>query len=86
MCDHPEREASMLTVAPNVWCDRCLAPLVAALNGGGVATVASCCGHGKRPGNIALADGRQLFIADPVDAEAIHRFLHGRQHQGDGNE
>jgi len=26
--------------------------------------VASCCGHGKMPGNIALVDGRELFIAN----------------------
>lgn len=42
--------------------DQCLAPLVAALNRGGVFTVASYCGHGKRPGNIALADGRELVV------------------------
>jgi hypothetical protein len=45
-----------------VWCDPCLEPLVRALNEGGVPTVASCCGHGQQPGNIALADGRQLLI------------------------
>jgi hypothetical protein len=42
--------------------DRCIAPLVKALNDGGITTVASCCGHGKVLGNIALADGRELFI------------------------
>lgn len=43
--------------------DSCIAPIVRALNGAGVVTVASCCGHGKRPGNIALADGREIIIA-----------------------
>lgn len=43
--------------------DACIAPLVKALNNAGFTTVASCCGHGKRPGNIALADGRELIIA-----------------------
>lgn len=43
--------------------DFCIASLVKALNAGGVQTIASCCGHGKRPGNIALADGRELIIA-----------------------
>jgi hypothetical protein len=43
--------------------DSCIAPLVKALNDGGVPTIASCCGHGKRPGNIALCDGRELIIA-----------------------
>jgi hypothetical protein len=42
--------------------DRCIAPIVQALNDGGVTTVSSCCGHGKRPGVIALADGRTLVV------------------------
>lgn len=42
--------------------DSCIAPIVRALNDAGVITVASCCGHGKRPGNIALADGREIII------------------------
>jgi hypothetical protein len=43
--------------------DACIAPIVKALNAAGIVTIASCCGHGKRPGNIALADGRELVIA-----------------------
>lgn len=43
--------------------DACIAPIVKALNDAGAATVASCCGHGHRPGNIALADGREIIIA-----------------------
>ena len=43
--------------------DVCIVPVVRALNNAGIATVASCCGHGHRPGNIALADGRELVIA-----------------------
>jgi tRNA(Phe) wybutosine-synthesizing methylase Tyw3 len=42
--------------------DRCIAPIVKALNDAGIVTVSSCCGHGKRPGDIALADGRELII------------------------
>jgi hypothetical protein len=42
--------------------DACLAPLVKTLNDAGYVTVASCCGHGKRPGDIILADGRELHI------------------------
>ena len=68
------REVAMIEAYPGVWCDPCIAPLVKALNesdlpavpsrlnADGVRTVASCCGHGKRPGRIALADGRELFI------------------------
>lgn len=43
--------------------DSCIARLVEALNDARLETVASCCGHGKRPSNIALADGRELIIA-----------------------
>ena len=39
-----------------------IAKIVKALNDGGVSTVASCSGHGWRPGNIILRDGRELFI------------------------
>lgn len=42
--------------------DTCIAPIVQALNNTGVATIACCCGHGKRPGNIALTDGREIII------------------------
>jgi hypothetical protein len=40
-----------------------IAPIVSALNAAGAATVASCSGHGHRPSNIALADGREIIIA-----------------------
>lgn len=43
--------------------DSCIAPIVRALNDAGITTVASCCGHSKRPGNIALLDGREIVIA-----------------------
>ncbi len=42
--------------------DPCIASLVQALNGAKIETWASCCGHNSRPGAIALADGRELFI------------------------
>jgi hypothetical protein len=66
MCDHSNdpggREAAMAEAYPGTWCDPCIAPLVKALNESAISTVASCCGHGKRPGKIALADGRELLI------------------------
>jgi len=43
--------------------DRCIHQIVAALNAGGVGTIASCCGHGKMVGTIMLSDGRELIIA-----------------------
>lgn len=51
----------------NAGIDKCLEPIIMALNAAGVKTVASCCGHGKQPGNIALADGRELIIAPDYD-------------------
>lgn len=42
--------------------DACIAPIIAALNAGGVPTIGSCCGHGKEPGSILLADGRELVV------------------------
>lgn len=74
MCDHTGdvggREAAMTVIernadgVPAVWCDPCIAPLVAILNQGGLKTVASCCGHGGNDASIALEDGRWLVITD----------------------
>ena len=67
------REAAMVVIRhdedgkPTVWCDPEIADLVRALNDGGVATVASCSGHGHRPGNIMLADGRVLVVCRDAD-------------------
>ena len=47
--------------------DFCIHKIVAALNAGGVRTLASCCGHGNMPGRIDLEDGRTLVIADNAD-------------------
>lgn len=45
--------------------DRCIAPLVRALQDGGIDMLGSCCGHGHSPGQIVLADGRRLVIRLP---------------------
>lgn len=42
--------------------DRCIAPLVTALNAAGIYTASSCCGHGKQDGTIVLQDGRTLIV------------------------
>ena len=42
--------------------DYCIVDLVAALNAGGLTTVASCCGHEEQDGRIDLEDGRVLMI------------------------
>jgi hypothetical protein len=51
--------------------DRCISHVVAALNAGGVETVACCCGHGKLPGRIDLSDGRVLVVMTPAGAAAL---------------
>lgn len=75
MCDHsPNREAAMVVThrkadgTPRVWCDPCIAPIIRALNDGGLPTAASCCGHGNRVGRISLADGRELFLVPDFEA------------------
>lgn len=57
-----ENQASMPIKGRVVCVDWCIHRIVAALNAGGVGTVASCCGHGSRDGTIVLADGRELII------------------------
>lgn len=53
-----------------------IAPIVAALNAGGVETIASCSGHGFRPGRIALRDGRELIVTrDDREADMIEEMF-----------
>jgi hypothetical protein len=53
--------------------DWCIHQIVAALNAGGIETVASCCGHGKIDGNIILADGRMLIIKGAKNTEQANQ-------------
>lgn len=73
MCEHGDTVALEVTVSADLAfegvdtrkvkpIDRCIAPLVKALNDGGMTTVASCCGHGRMEGTVVLADGRDLRI------------------------
>jgi hypothetical protein len=45
--------------------DRCIAPIVKALQEGGIDMRGSCCGHGRQCGEIELQDGRMLLILTP---------------------
>ena len=72
-CDGPggpktyENQVSM-PLNGRVQCiDYCIHRIVAALNAGGVRTIASCCGHEKLSGRIDLEDGRVLVIVDDPD-------------------
>lgn len=42
--------------------DRCIAPIIQALNDAGIHTTSCCCGHGKTDGTILLHDGRELIV------------------------
>jgi hypothetical protein len=44
--------------------DRCIAPLVKALNDAGYQTLASCCGHGRLPATVPLVDlqGKERWL------------------------
>lgn len=42
--------------------DKCIAPIVKALQEGGIDMRATCCGHNKVIGKILLQDGRILTI------------------------
>lgn len=57
--------------------DRCIAPIVAALNAGGILTANCCCGHGRRRGSIVLHDGRTLIISsNPGQAPTTNEKNH----------
>jgi hypothetical protein len=47
--------------------DSCIYEFVKMLNDNGYKTIASCCGHGKAPADIALVDGREIIIARDFD-------------------
>lgn len=79
MCERDNTEIIEITIVAKhsktgmdrrgtVGVDKCIVPLVKALNEAGLTTVASCCGHGKRYGNIALADGREILIMPDFDS------------------
>ena len=77
MCDYPNREAAMVvlrrdeTGRATVWCDPCIANVVDALNLAGLTTMASCCGHGRRPASIALTDGRWVLLMGGDDFDRV---------------
>jgi hypothetical protein len=49
--------------------DRCIAPIVEALQQAGIDMRGSCCGHGDHNGEILLGDGRKLKIVTDIDHE-----------------
>ena len=82
MCDYTNREEAMVTIArddqgiPTIWSDPCIAPIVKALNAGGLPTVASCCGHGNIPESSHSVTGDISSSSRPLH----HRRVHGDTH------
>ncbi|MCK5606503.1 hypothetical protein KAR91_31665 [Candidatus Pacearchaeota archaeon] len=74
---------SIMVDDKHVCIDSCIVTLVKVLNGGGFKTVASCCGHGNRPGSIIFSDGTELAIFPNWEsARKIDRLfsnIHGRK-------
>jgi len=67
MCEHGDTVILELPIVGDIRCgsadiDRCIAPIIKAMNAGGIITKACCCGHGKVMGYIQLADGRYLGV------------------------
>ena len=66
MCKHGTTKPALVMKADGSWdfvdVDACIQPIIESLNVAGLVTIASCCGHGNRPGNIALADGREIIV------------------------
>lgn len=88
MCEHGNTTQVRIAESAIVVVDSCIVQVVQALNASGLRTVASCCGHGHRPGNIALADGRELIIApDHATArqvDAAFPNIHGEPRDQEG--
>ena len=78
-------EVSVRTGRGYVSVDPCIASIVQALNEHDrIPTSASCCGHGKAPGWIALSDGRCLVVVADRDEALRMQFATRCGRCGDG--
>ena len=55
--------------------DKCIAPIVDALNKASIFTASCCCGHRKELGHIWLQDGRILIIASSIGKDELMQRL-----------
>lgn len=77
------RNQALMPLNGKVQCiDWCIHHIVAALNAGGVRTVASCCGHKEMLGLISLEDGRQLLVVDTF--EEAERMIRSSKLRNEG--
>lgn len=85
MCEHGDTVPVLVEIPADLSCtgkakkrevqiDRCIAPIVEALEKGGVCMRGSCCGHGKAEGYIHLRDGRYLLVLTDRQQALLHRY------------
>jgi hypothetical protein len=92
MCEHGTNTLVRVRIPADLSCsgrakwkrmriDACIAPLVRALQEGGVNMRGSCCGHGEGPGSIDLEDGRTVVILskDQARRQVFIDQFHGKQ-------
>jgi hypothetical protein len=75
MCQHGEVEKVKID-GREIFVDKCLAPIIQALNDGGIITSISCCGHGDGDGAIMTYYKEQyrLLIVCPEGKESLDRY------------
>lgn len=65
--------------------DRCIASIIQMFNDAGYQTVASCCGHGVRPGVISLENGTELILCYSYEqTRMIEKLYPGLHEEMDG--
>lgn len=78
-CEHGDRVDCWVNPSGTNWqvvkIDRCIAPIISALNSNGISTLASCCGHGTN-GYILLKD--RILIVTPRTNSAAVKALYNR--------
>ena len=62
MCKRGKSVRMTLPIGGEVDIDKCIAPIIKALNDGGIITKGCCCRHGKTAGYIHLANGHYLRV------------------------
>lgn len=80
MCIQGNEKKIKLTDGRYKSCDECIQPFVQMLNNNGYPTIASCCGHGKLPGNIPLEGGQEIFIMPDFETSRMVDKLFGPLH------
>jgi hypothetical protein len=61
--------------------DRCIAPIVQALNDSGIYTRSCCCGHGEQDGTILLHDGRVIRVKTNPSSVAMRGYTESQDNK-----